>query len=602
MKISLSTHQFFDDEGRPLASGRITVYLHDSDTPADLYTMGGDEYVQAENPVTCYEDGRIPTLFFEASVVDVKVEKSNLDGTYELLDTYEDGFDMPSGKSDTVAEGIDSMKQISPSVGTVTVVGYSSTVMAPPRSYVWDPTCTELADDGVIVESDTTDTGRWILLWDDEKLPCTVYGIVPGDESNISAFLTFPETVGQWNIHTPRICRFLGGTYTSSTTFSTAKKLHFDANAKFTSAFFNCQSATVEHGNTSFIADMRFTDTTAGARLSWFRTRTAFRDCGAKVIDIDADYTASGNGVTVSNKVVHQFTAVPSWLTLDNVVVSIPGEGKLAADTVQATDVLRVGRLFRVVPHDINPSPGAPFESYYHIYSMGNDEYPTMTLTEASNVIFHNGIDVRAGISIPRAGHTQQWWGYFEGYSNPQIQIDAEGSIKCDTLQGNLTSTTANVGTLTVTSNAKVGKLSGRNYNFIPLFAGLNRSYTDVDLTWTSYGSHILPASIPQNARLKIHMTWAWNDSSGVAISDYIHLSGASGRSFGDCIAIQNCGPQSASFTFEDMSRGGDAETIADKCGPIYVIDMNLNLIDIIPPFATHRFMYNGGGWDKIEI
>ena len=121
-------------------------------------------------------------------------------------------------------------------------------------------------------------------------------------------------------------------------------------------------------------------------------------------------------------------------------------------------------------------------------------------------------------------------------------------------------------------------------------------------MNWTSYGSHILPTTVPADALIKIHMTWAWNDSSSVPISDYIHLSGASGRSFGDVIALENCGPQSASFTFEDMYRDHEAKTITQKSGPIYVIDMNLNLIDIIPAFERHSFMYNGSGWERVSV
>lgn len=297
MKISLSTHQFFDDEGRPLASGRVTVYLHDSDVMADLYTMDGDDYVQAGNPVTCSEDGRIPTLFFDAAVVDVKVEKSNLDGTYELLDTFQDGFDVPDVTNDTVVDGIEALKGTNPEVGVVSVHGYDSGVHAPMRTYVWDPTCTELADDGVIVESVTTDTGRWILLWDDEKLPCTVYGIVPGHEANISAFLTYPDFVGQWSIRTPRIPRFLSGTYTSSTTFTAARTLYFDDGAKFLNATFNCHNAIVP-SNSDYVADFLFTRDNVAAHSSWFRSAQWFFRCGAKSLYIDEDNHFANTALT----------------------------------------------------------------------------------------------------------------------------------------------------------------------------------------------------------------------------------------------------------------------------------------------------------------
>lgn len=330
MKISLSTHQFFDDEGRPLASGRITVYLHGSDTPADLYTMEGDEYVQADNPVTCYEDGRIPTLFFEASVVDVKVEKSNLDGTYELLDTYEDGFDFASAKNDTVVYDIDSLHDANTEVGVVSVVGYDSEVYGPQRTYVWDPTCTELADDGVIVESETTDTGRWILLWDDEKLPCTVYGIAPGKEANISAFLTYPDFVGQWSIRTPRIPRFLSGDYTSNTTFTTSRTIYFDEGARFYQARFNCISAIIP-SNSGYVADFYFTDHASVAHSSWFRTLDAFLTCNASRFVVDGTNYFINTAVSYERELAN---VTLEYTTNTRLPITYTGGGKLTLSRV----------------------------------------------------------------------------------------------------------------------------------------------------------------------------------------------------------------------------------------------------------------------------
>ena len=95
MKIASSIEQYFDDEGRPLVNGRVTFYDHDSDTPAEIFYLVGNDYTAAPNPQFTADDGRIPTVFFEASVKDVKVEKQLPDGSYALLDTFEVGFDFP---------------------------------------------------------------------------------------------------------------------------------------------------------------------------------------------------------------------------------------------------------------------------------------------------------------------------------------------------------------------------------------------------------------------------------------------------------------------------------------------------------------------------
>lgn len=602
MKLGFNPQQFFDDEGNVLAAGRVSLYYVNTDNLVPLYVFQARQYVETQNPIICSESGRIDGVFYDAALVTVKVEKRLPDGTYEQIDTYETGLDVPGGKSDTFVTGLNSLKEASPTLGAVTVVGYHTPYDCGPRTYVWDANSTDQADDGCVVASTVEPTGRWLLLWNDEILPAAIYGVTPGHLSNMAALMSRPRIYGgSYSIVAPGVTGFPGGDFSSTNSYSTTYDLQLDRATRFGTGSITAPRFTISGMATDAVGNLqiRLPDgVSSELKLSLIKARTQLAATNAGTIIIDRDNTASGGDVTLYNKLVYACTEIPSWLHLENSIVLRGAAGTLTAGTVAASGLLKVGNLFRIVPHE---EPGLTTR-YYDIYSLGNDNYPTMRLDDSQNVTFFNGIDVRAGISIPRAGHTQQWWGYFEGYDEPQIQIDAEGSIKCTTLQGNLTSTTANVGTLTVTSNAKLEKLSGRNYNFIPVFAGLNRSYTDVDLNWTSYGSHTLPSSIPQNARLKIHMTWAWNDSSSVAISDYIHLSGASGRSYGDTIAIQNCGPQSASFTFEDMYRDRNAQTIAKKCGPVYVIDMNLNLIDIIPPFATHRFMYNGSGWEPIEV
>lgn len=286
MKISLPINQFFDDQGFPLVGGRISIFRHDSDNLNDIFTLDGDIYRAAVNPIITSEDGRIPTLFFEASVVDVRVEKANGDGTYELVDTFQAGFNVPPVKNDTVINGIDALKDANTEVGVVSVYGYDSDCMAPMRNYVWDPTATEEPDDGVVVLSNTTETGRWILLWDDEKLPCTVYGITPGNEANISSFLGYSDFIGQWNIRTPRIPRFLGGNYTSDTTFSTTKAIYFDEDARFTRAEFVCPLAIIPH-NKNYVADFTFNGKHTTAHSSWFRTIDGFWHCDADTLVVD---------------------------------------------------------------------------------------------------------------------------------------------------------------------------------------------------------------------------------------------------------------------------------------------------------------------------
>ena len=300
MKISLCENQFFDDSGKPLSGGRISIFRHDSDTLAEIFTIDGDIYRESENPVITAVDGRIPTLFFEAAIVDVRVEKRNEDGYFELIDTFQQGFDYPTAKNDAIVNGMDGLKKADTNLGIVCVYGYDETTLAPARHYVWDDSCTNQPDDGVIVMSENTETGRWVLLWDDEKLPCSIYGITPGNEANISAFLGYPDFVGKWRIRTPRIPRFLSGNYYSDTTFTTAKSIYFDDGASFSNANFVCYSAMVP-ANSGFVANFTFTGKNVSAHSSWFREAGKFFACGA--IDLFIDSENFFTGTTVSSVV-----------------------------------------------------------------------------------------------------------------------------------------------------------------------------------------------------------------------------------------------------------------------------------------------------------
>lgn len=287
MKIASSIEQYFDDEGRQLVNGRVTFYDHDSDTPAEIFYLVGNDYTAAPNPQFTADDGRIPTVFFEASVKDVKVEKQLPDGSYALLDTFEIGFDYPKAANATILYGMDELRDLNTEVGIVQVVGYYDKYDCPVRWYVWDPNCSLDADAGVIVESNTGVEGRWILFYDDELLPSSFYGIKPGEnETNLSGFTSYPDFVGTYKIRTPKMPRFLSGTYTTDGSIHTPKTLYFDDGATFPSCDFQCAAAVIPH-NSTYVSEFYFTSENVEAHSSWFRTAQQFLTCGANVLVID---------------------------------------------------------------------------------------------------------------------------------------------------------------------------------------------------------------------------------------------------------------------------------------------------------------------------
>ena len=296
MKLAFQ-RRFLDDDGNPLNAGRITLYAHDSDTPLKVYYLEGDDYSPAENPMLTSNDGRIDTVFYEGGIIDVLVEKNNGDGTFELLDTFEEGMDVGnSGTPDTQVSTIEELRKVDPSMGTVTVTGYYTEGDAPVRMYMWDPDSTNTIDGGYVIGSDISDTGRWILIWDDEMIPCTVYGIIPGAyEENISKFLNFPLTVGTKAIATARICRFIAGEYSTTQNYYTNKTLYFDSGAKFPNGYFSCRNALIP-SNTDYVADMHFNGVQKEVHSSWFKTIKGFLTCNAQRYVIDAtNYFADAN-------------------------------------------------------------------------------------------------------------------------------------------------------------------------------------------------------------------------------------------------------------------------------------------------------------------
>mgnify|MGYP003289425231 FL=1 len=281
MRIGYNPEQLFDATGVPLSAGRVSLFVHDSgDVPLHVYSLSGDVWHDAANPIILDDEGRMDTVWFDAAIVDIKVEK-NTDGVYESVDTYQYGFNPPEVHNDTLVYGIGGLADANPELETVTVVGYHSTSDCGPRVYVWDPTCTDPEDGGCIIASTQFAEGRWLLVSDLEYMPSSYYGIRPGsDEANMAAFLSYPERLGQWRIPTPPVPRFLPGTYTTNGSMSSTRRVAFDRGAKFTRLTLSCYSVEVQP-NSDYVCDFILTKDQAVAHSSWFRNAERFWSCNA---------------------------------------------------------------------------------------------------------------------------------------------------------------------------------------------------------------------------------------------------------------------------------------------------------------------------------
>lgn len=304
MRISYNPEQLFDATGVPLSAGRVSLFVHDSDVPLHVYSLSGTVYSDAENPIILDSEGRMDTVWFAAAIVDIKVEK-NVDGVYESVDTYQYGFNPPEVKNDTYVTGMDALADANPDLGTVTVVGYYTEDDCPPRTYVWDPTCTDDEDGGCIVASAHFSEGRWLLYSDLEYLPSCYYGIKPGvNEANLAAFISYPALLGQWRIPTPPVPRFLPGTYTSTGSMSTPKRLAFDRGAKFTALSLGCFSVEVQP-NTDYVCDFTQLIDQDVAHSSWFRNAEKFWACSARELHQDTYNYFESNEIRASHTILN---------------------------------------------------------------------------------------------------------------------------------------------------------------------------------------------------------------------------------------------------------------------------------------------------------
>lgn len=304
MKLSLPCNQYFDDNGKPLSDGRVTVRLHGSDTLADIYTLEGNQYIKAANPYTLEHDGRSPTLYFDAGLVDVQLQDSDL----ASVDTFSTGLVVDSLAPDSQVDTIAALKQVDPTSNPcVRVLGYYKVGDAPDRIYVWDEGYTVEADGGYIVASSVRSTGRWILLWGCDELPCTIYGVSEGSETNIGRLLTYQQQVGTFRQATAPAVRFMAGIYKSKYDYTTTKTVVMDPGASFEEASIECYELHVSGKPTKgYYGDFSFTSTSAKACQSWFRTFGSFLACGAYDLYFDGDKSVTlAKSVTVSNACLH---------------------------------------------------------------------------------------------------------------------------------------------------------------------------------------------------------------------------------------------------------------------------------------------------------
>lgn len=303
-----------DGTGMPLVGGRVTVYDHDTNLPAQVWTLEqDDQFVPAQNPQFLNDRGMLDaTLFMEVGIFDIRIESDNGDGTYAAFEDFDYGIDVnieDAGRLqvDTVGDLMDLDPSVSGNIVTV--------LENPARNYIWDGNSVDTPDGGVVVDSNVEGQGNWLLLWEGDSLPCTVYGVTPDNTSNLTALLNYSSRIGSIGIATPQRVRFVYGNYPIGTDYVTSKGLAFDAGAKLISGSITTPVDIVRTGAGDYVGDIYYSSKRCTAHSSDYRTVGAFWRSGAGRLVIDRNNYFTDDSIAstieVSGAIIEGYYRLP---------------------------------------------------------------------------------------------------------------------------------------------------------------------------------------------------------------------------------------------------------------------------------------------------
>jgi hypothetical protein len=320
---------FEDIDRKALVYGKIEVLDPVSNNPLTIWSYSDDEYTVMTNPVRLDIEGRVPQTVFCDRIVYCRVyafkgyDEHN-QPIWEFIRDFYAGENENSESREYVV-GLEALKDLDPTINSsVNVLGYFSAYDCPMRQYVWDPTCTQDADNGYIVASDVSATGRWILVFSGEYLPSSYYGVYPGHVANINALLSYVEYVGTASTKTAPGVWFVPGNYSVETNLQTTKRVLLDAGTSFSCQYFYCGNLKVIGEPQTAICDFDFYDNEQEAHSSWFKTVFGFLTSNAKKYILDAKDNFVNKtlqaSVTLQDKIIEGQTRLP---------VTYTGSGKI---------------------------------------------------------------------------------------------------------------------------------------------------------------------------------------------------------------------------------------------------------------------------------
>lgn len=283
MQPIISQHDVFVDiDIGPLVNGKVEILDPVSNNFINVYSYTDDEYVIAANPVILDVEGRPEQTIFSDRLSYLRVYAyDGLDEysqpIYHFVRDYYAGHNAQSEVTNNVI-GMEALKDVDPTYNTqVTVIGYHNQFDCEPRTYIWDPNSTLDADNGYVVASDVSDTGRWILQFDGAYIPSSYYGVYPGQVANINSLATF---IGE--IHgkatAPGIF-MIPGNY-GDVSLTTTKKVLLFSNTQISTI--DCSWIDVKGKPSTWIGNIFPSDTNCPVHSSWYKHARSFWGCASK--------------------------------------------------------------------------------------------------------------------------------------------------------------------------------------------------------------------------------------------------------------------------------------------------------------------------------
>ena len=229
-----------------IKNGRLTVCEKDTTDLSDIYTYEGSEYTPAENPIYVVNGKTSKTYFLQNRIYDFKLEEycgesSNPAGdlrpeVWVEKNTIKYGFEydpLTTSEEISTVYTIEGLKNYNVG-GMVRVIGYWNNHDCEERLYVWDSNCVNTEDGGLIIGSEQSDTGRWILICN-EIMKSEYYGVYGNNhQEHLGSLFAYNDTYGSMGLVSPKTIYLAPGAYGDGYSLYNArgKKVVFSYGAK----------------------------------------------------------------------------------------------------------------------------------------------------------------------------------------------------------------------------------------------------------------------------------------------------------------------------------------------------------------------------------